>query len=292
MDISHEWGKAACVNIYSSDGLQRIIAAKEHYDVILMEHFNTDCLMGVAWHLQVPVVALSSCALMPWHYNRVGNPHIPSFIPSLFQHSHDRMSFAERFYNYLDVHIMKWLYTTINDPYTNRLLREQFGPDIPPVSELIKTTSLMFVNQHYSLSGARPLSRAVIELGGIHIKDPNPIDPAIEKYLDSATEGVVLASWGSLVRADSLPAEKRKAMIAALGALKQKVLWKWENDTLENQPSNVRISKWVQQREILCHPNVKVFLTHAGLMGSSEAAFCGVPVVATPMFGDQVCQKY
>lgn len=35
------------------------------------------------------------------------------------------------------------------------------------------------------------------------------------------------------------------------------------------------------------HPKVRVFLTHGGLMGSSEAAYCGVPVVVTPMYGDQ-----
>lgn len=28
-------------------------------------------------------------------------------------------------------------------------------------------------------------------------------------------------------------------------------------------------------------------MTHGGLMGSSEAAYCGVPVVATPFYGDQ-----
>lgn len=32
---------------------------------------------------------------------------------------------------------------------------------------------------------------------------------------------------------------------------------------------------------------MRVFLTHGGLLGSSEAAYCGVPVVATPMYGDQ-----
>lgn len=35
------------------------------------------------------------------------------------------------------------------------------------------------------------------------------------------------------------------------------------------------------------HPNVKVFVTHGGLLGSSEAAYCGIPVVVTPMYGDQ-----
>lgn len=36
------------------------------------------------------------------------------------------------------------------------------------------------------------------------------------------------------------------------------------------------------------HPNVKAFITHGGLLGSSEAAHCGVPTIVTPMYGDQV----
>jgi len=28
-------------------------------------------------------------------------------------------------------------------------------------------------------------------------------------------------------------------------------------------------------------------MTHAGLMGSSEASYCGVSTVVTPMYGDQ-----
>jgi glucuronosyltransferase len=37
----------------------------------------------------------------------------------------------------------------------------------------------------------------------------------------------------------------------------------------------------------LGHPNVKVFLAHGGLMGLSEGAYCGVPAVITPIYGDQ-----
>lgn len=177
MKFVYDWGMEACRNIYSSEGLQKVIKAKEKYDVILMEHFNTDCLMGVAWHLRAPVIALSSCALMPWHYDRVGNPHIPSFIPSLFLHSSEKMTFSQRFFNFIDVHIMNFLYSTLVDRYTNEILRKQFGEAIPPISELIKQTSLIFVNQHYSLSGSKPLSQAVVELGGIHISKAKPIDP-------------------------------------------------------------------------------------------------------------------
>lgn len=91
-----------------------------------------------------------------------------------------------------------------------------------------------------------------------------------------------------MVRSASMPDEKRQHLVNAFASVKQRVLWKWENETLPNQPKNVRISKWLQQRDILCHPNVKAFVSHGGLLGSTETVHCGVAAVFTPMFGDQV----
>jgi glucuronosyltransferase len=66
-----------------------------------------------------------------------------------------------------------------------------------------------------------------------------------------------------------------------------KVLWKYENETLPNNPGNIKISPWIPQRDILAHPNVKVFITHGGLLGTTEAVVEGVPVLGLPIFGDQ-----
>jgi len=38
---------------------------------------------------------------------------------------------------------------------------------------------------------------------------------------------------------------------------------------------------------LLDHPNVKLFISHGGLMGILDALYSGVPIVGIPMFADQ-----
>lgn len=60
---------------------------------------------------------------------------------------------------------------------SDRIIKNAFGPDVPSTADLInQKTNLIFVNQHYFLSGAKPLSPAVIELGGIHIQEAKPLE--------------------------------------------------------------------------------------------------------------------
>lgn len=114
---------------------------------------------------------------------------------------------------------------------------------------------------------------------------PSPLQE-LEEFISSAKHGVIYISWGSMIKSHTMPEEKLTAIVKALRQFKQKIVWKWEGD-IPNKPSNIYVRKWLPQRDILCHPNVRAFWTHGGLGGSSEAALCGVPVVSTPIYGDQ-----
>lgn len=138
-------------------------------------------------------------------------------------------------------------------PETEKLVRKYINDDkMPSLNEIVKNTSMMFVNSHYSFTGSRANSPTVLELGGIHIKESKLLDLELKSVLDTANDGVIYVSWGSMIRADTLPVGKRESLLKAFGSFKQKVLWKWENDTLPEQPENVFIRKWMPQKDVLC----------------------------------------
>ncbi|XP_049533781.1 UDP-glucosyltransferase 2-like isoform X1 [Anopheles darlingi] len=282
------WGVGSCQAALNSPALDKVLQSHQTdpYDLVIMEMFATDCMAGVSWIMRVPFVGLSSCALMPWHYDRVGLPDNPAYIPSEFSRFSESMTLWERMENWFVTRTVKLLYRMV-EYSDNHKLRAKF-PDsaIPSVREIVRNTSLILVNQHYTLSGARPLVPAVVEVGGIHIRSPSDIPASLKTTLDSATEGVIVVSFGSVLRAASLPESKRKAMVEAFKHFPHKVMWKWE-ETLQDQPENVIVQKWLPQREVLCHPNVRLFVSHGGLLGVSEAVHCGVPVVVMPIYGDQ-----
>lgn len=73
----------------------------------------------------------------------------------------------------------------------------------------------------------------------------------LQKYLDEAEHGVIYFTYGSTVRSETFPPEKRKALLEAFSELPQKIIWKWEADSLPDQPSNVLVRKWLPQFDIL-----------------------------------------
>lgn len=228
---------------------------------------------------------------MPYHYRRFGLPDSPSFIPSEYVGFSEKMSLLQRTANFLITKSLQILHIFYQSVPDNEMLRKKFGESFPDVRLLANNMRLVLVNQHYSIGGARPMPPNVLDMAGVHTigLKANALPDELTEILDSAEKGVILMSFGSIVKLSSLPLDKRSILMNTFSKLDQQVLMKWENDSevIENKPKNVHFLKWLPQKEILSHRNVKLFFSHGGMLGVIEALINGVPVIGTPIYGDQ-----
>lgn len=69
--------------------------------------------------------------------------------------------------------------------------------------------------------------------------------------------------------------------------LPQRVIWKFEDESITNLPENVLIRKWLPQPDILAHPNVILFISQGGMFSNFEAINYGIKMLVIPFVGDQ-----
>jgi len=161
---------------------------------------------------------------------------------------------------------------------------------MPDYSEMLKNTSLVFFCSHAASEGSiRPNLPAAIEIGGIQIKDkPDALPKKLEEFLGNATDGAILLSLGSNVQGSHIKSDTVEMMFKVLSKLKQRVVWKWEDlDRVPGKSDNILYSRWLPQDDILAHPNIKLFINHAGKGGITESQYHGKPMLSLPVFGDQ-----
>jgi len=156
------------------------------------------------------------------------------------------------------------------------------------VKHMEREISVMLLNSHAPLTTARPTVDAMVSVGGMHIYPPKALPADMQVFLDGATEGAIFFSLGSNVQSKDMPAEMLRLFLQVFGSLKQRVLWKFEDESIRQLPENVMVRKWLPQADILAHRNVKVFITHGGLFGTQEGVHYAVPMLGIPFYCDQV----
>ena len=70
-------------------------------------------------------------------------------------------------------------------------------------------------------------------------------------FADDAKDGFIIFTLGSFVPVSSMPAETLHAFMSAFAKFSQRVLWKWEAEIPTNLPSNIMMTKWLPQQDLL-----------------------------------------
>lgn len=202
------------------------------------------------------------------NFFQYGNPLVMAVNPDpLFPLTKD-MNLIQRTINFLGIvtfnTLRYWLYL----PKIEELVKEYFGPDLD-LWQLDSTRgSLLFINSENSIGYSRAYSPNIIPVGGMQIPKPKPLPTDLKRWMDEAESGVIYFSLGSAVKGVNLPPERRKALLNVFRNMKERILWKWEDDDMPDKPENVQIGKWLPQKDLLAHPKVKAFITQGGLLST------------------------
>jgi glucuronosyltransferase len=223
---------------------------------------------------------------LSWVDEAMGQPHNTAYLATAILPFTSEMTFLQRAINTAgNFFFHRILRNIIIFGKDQKILEKHFPDDeIPDLVSLEKRASLSMSFGHPLLmDGWRPVSPNHVFLGMMNCKKVKQLEPndTIGKFLDEAKDGVIYVSFGTVIRAAFMSDEKLQMFLNTFKGRKEKVLWKWETETMDGKPDNVMLSKWLPQQEVLAHPNVKLFITHGGQSSFQETLCHGKPVVSS-----------
>ncbi|XP_026467800.1 UDP-glucuronosyltransferase 2C1-like [Ctenocephalides felis] len=284
-----KWFLTVCRASLRSEGVQRLLEYPKDFkfDLVIFDYTNLPCLHGfVSRFNSPPQIGITAFANPPHTSDLVGSPNFVSLKPHYTTTMGSTMSFLERLYNSL-LYSVELVQRRMLIWWVRNEVREVFGDDELDVGALEKEVELVMVNSHPGMDVPEPVLPNVIQVGGLQIKEPKALPEDLKRFLESSKKGSVLFSLGTNMKSEIIGEEKISMFINAISRFPEyNFLWKIE---LENRtfPKNLMVRKWLPQNNVLAHPNIKLFITHGGLLSSQESTWHGVPIIGMPFFVDQ-----
>ncbi|KAH8248256.1 hypothetical protein KR038_009705 [Drosophila bunnanda] len=269
------------------DGVQALLKSGETFDLVLVEMELVEALYGLAEHFNASLAGFLSFGTHDLVDEALGNVSPISYNPIVTSSRTDQMTFPQRLANHYEYLVDKAYRHFVHLPVMNKLYEKYFTGAKLTMGEAINSISLVLLGDHFSLGHSRPLLPNMIEVGGMHISHkPSPLPEDIRQFIEDSPDGVIYFAMGSHVNTTELPQETLDALLKTFASLKQRVLWKFENQ-IPGKPDNVLIKEWFPQADILAHPNVKLFISHGGQLSIAESVYFGKPLLGLPCFFDQ-----
>jgi glucuronosyltransferase len=73
----------------------------------------------------------------------------------------------------------------------------------------------------------------------------------LQTFADEAKDGFIIFTLGSLVPVSEMSEEDLKAFMGAFAKIPQKIIWKWEAEIPADLSSNIMMTKWLPQQDLL-----------------------------------------
>lgn len=183
-----------CTNPLSDPELYSKVK-EEGYDLAIIDAFPLSrCHYILMYSLNIPYISLVT-QYEPWLSR---TPALPSFVPFQLHSppSTPDMSLFERLQNLWSQ--IDWHYNT-QIPCMDSSMVSRFSPGKPEVSlDYLASKSLLWLrNSDFVLDYPRPVMPNEVNIGGVSTQPAKKLPKDFQEFMDSAKEGVILASFGS-----------------------------------------------------------------------------------------------
>ena len=239
--------------------------------------FDAVMVRAVGWEFadifDCPLITWSPAGPVPIFLGGTGNIINLSVQPMLMTKYIEPMTFLQRVANHL-LTIADRLWVMVFRYRAEVIRTRELGYELRSEAEVMEERFSVFISNHHPVThGSWPYLPNVVEVGGLGLKEAKPLTGDLRTFLDEASQGAVYVSFGSAIHSSQMPAEKLELMLSVFRSLPQySFVWKWEGE-IENLPGNVLTKNWIPQQDLLGHPNLRVFVTHGGMGGVSEAIY-------------------
>ena len=130
------------------------------------------CFVALGRQLNVPIVGVVPSAMLDWHCDPLGTPMNLATDPCILSHYVAPMTFFERLDNFYIYHTTNRVFIKYTKEQ-EEIVEKYFGPGFPSTMDMLREMSLVLVNYHAGISGARFFPSNVIPVPGLHIVDHN-----------------------------------------------------------------------------------------------------------------------
>ncbi|GMR46159.1 hypothetical protein PMAYCL1PPCAC_16354, partial [Pristionchus mayeri] len=276
-----------CDLLITSSDVAELMSSNK-YDLALLGAYDF-CPFALAHHHKIsPVVSYAPTPAHFFQQYHAGIPDLPLYDNILFDTRHaDYSNFATRVFEALRTFKERWMFNHAYKSAT-RTIRAHFGENFPDLQEIVRNVSLDFTNSHPLLEEPKPISHRLRYIGGIGLPKPKPLSKDINNLLDLSKKGNVIFSFGTQIEPDKFTANLQRVFVNTFERFPEyNFLWKFDGTTQFNA-SNLFNIEWLPQTDLLYDSRVVAFISHMGLNSFTEVAHAGVPVVAIPIFADQI----
>lgn len=166
--------------VMSHKNMKKFIRSNAYsFDLVMIETFCQEYSVTIGHKFHAPVINLAPAMVWASISKWLHVPSTFSYIPDSFVKTAKQMSFVERVKNtvtgVMQLYVENYLYVPKIKEIMNKHFVYKGWESRPQLEDMLNNVSLTLTNSHYAVGIPRPYLPGVIEVGGMHIKEPKPL---------------------------------------------------------------------------------------------------------------------